>query len=406
LPLVTDKTLLIAEADKCVLCGMCLPHCPTYSLAKNENESPRGRLVLGKAFLSGLVEETNDLIEHIEHCLVCRSCESSCPSGVQFGAFMDGLRSHLPQKVDQHDFANILTDQQQRRSLNKKLWLGQKSGLISLGKTILGDNNKRVLKSLPKITRFQALDNHYPAKGTEKTSVMLFTGCNSELLGNGLVLTAIELLTRLGVSVDIPSEQQCCGGLPRHHGDAIQANTLEEKNLSAFTHTQNIPILTLASGCGASLLDYNGNTAESFTSRITDINFFLFHHLQSVKDALKPLNKEVVLHTPCSMKNVLRQDKTITELLALIPGLKVTHLASQRGCCGAAGSYMYEQPDYADALRDPIIDELAIQQADILVTTNIGCAMHIQSGMKQAGLKMNVLHPVELLAKQINYSHS
>jgi len=365
----------------------------------NENESPRGRLVLGKAFLSDLVEETNELVEHIEHCLVCRSCESSCPSGVQFGAFMDGLRSHLPQKEDQHDLVNILTDQQQRRSLNKKLWLSQKSGLLSIGKTILDNNNKRILKSLPEIKRFKELDSHYPAQGAEKITVMLFTGCNSELLGNSLVLTAIELLTKLGVSVHIPSEQQCCGGLPRHRGDAVQANNLEEKNLSAFTHAENIPILTLASGCGASLLDYNGEGAESFTSRISDINYFLVHHLQSIKDTLKPLDKKVILHTPCSMRNVLRQDKAVAELLALIPGLEVTHLTSQRGCCGAAGSYMYEQPDYADALREPILDELATQQADILVTTNIGCAMHIQAG----NAKIEVLHPIELLLLAVNH---
>ena len=407
MPARIDPALLIAEADKCVLCGMCIPHCPTYSLVQNENESPRGRLVLGKALLSGLVTENENLLEHIDHCLLCRNCENNCPSGVKFGAFMDGLRSSLTHsKKSEHDFVKVLTDPQHRKSLNKQLWLGQKSGVLSLGKAVLGNSHKRIINSLPTVQRFQQLDKHYPADGTEQSRIMLFTGCNSELLGNSLVLTAIKLLTRLGISVDIPEQQECCGGLSRHHGDANKAAELEEKNIEAFSHQQNIPILTLASGCGASLLDYhslnNGNAlAGSFASRVTDINHFLVQHLETRQAAFRQLDKKVVLHTPCSLKNVMHQDMAIATLIKMVPGLTLSNINGQRGCCGAAGTYMYEQPDFADRLRDPVIADLAKQQADILVTTNIGCAMHIQAGLKLAGIKLEILHPVELLERQL-----
>jgi len=401
LPVTTNKASLIAEADKCVLCGMCLPHCPTYSLAQNENESPRGRLVLGKAYLAGLVEQTSDLVEHIDHCLLCRNCENCCPSGVLFGTFMDGLRSNLPQKKPQHDFAEILSNQQQRRSLNKKLWLGQKSGVLSASKLFIGGDNKRLLDSLPTLQRFKELNNHYPANDDELAKVMLFTGCHSELLGNSLVVTAIELLTRLGVSIEIPSQQACCGGLSRHHGDADKANQLETENIAAFSHEPDIPILTLASGCGASLLDYSDNAATSFTARVIDITAFLVSHLHAIKPNLAPCHKKVVIQTPCSMKNRMHTDKAIPALLKTIPELDVSDLNGQRGCCGAAGTYMYEQAESADALREPIIDDLIKKQADILVTSNIGCAMHIQSGMKQAGLTLDILHPIELVARQL-----
>jgi len=383
---------------------MCLPHCPTYSLAQNENESPRGRLVLGKAYLTGLVEETNDLVEHIDHCLLCRNCESNCPSGVQFAAFMDGLRSHLPQHKSHHDFSDILTSQQQRRSLNKKLWIGQKSGALSASKLFIGNKNKRILNSLPTVQRFQALNDHYPAQGTEQSKVMLFTGCNSELFGNTLVLTAIELLTRLGVAVDVPSEQQCCGGLSRHQGDADKADQLENQNLTAFADETAMPIITLTSGCGASLLDYNNDKKNTFTNRVIDINQFLLNHFQSRQASFNPLHKKVVVQTPCSMKNVMRTDKAIPTLLGMIPELEVNPLAGQRGCCGAAGTYMYEHAESADALRAPVINDLIKQQANILVTSNIGCAMHIQAGMKQAGHQLDVLHPIELLSKQLIFS--
>ena len=406
MPVTTLKTSLIAEANKCVLCGMCLPHCPTYSLAQNENESPRGRLVLGKALLSGDVEESKQLIEHIDHCLVCRSCEKSCPSGVQFGAFMDGLRNHVssPDKPAR-DIAKILENQQQRRGLNKKLWLGQRSGALGLSKVLLGDANTRLIESLPKIERFQAIDNFYPAKGDEHSKVMLFTGCHSELLGNTLVLTAIELLTQLGVSVEVPEQQVCCGGLSRHHGDEVSANKLEADNIAAFTSNTDTPIITLASGCGASLLDYsaleNDNASSAFTSRVVDINHFIVHHLKNVSAVFKPLKRHVLLHTPCSMKNVMRQDNAIHTLLAMIPELKVDNISSQRGCCGAAGTYMYEHANNADALREPIINEVKNSQPDTLVTTNIGCAMHIQAGLKKTGIKTQLIHPIELLIEAI-----
>jgi len=405
--MTTLKASLIAEANKCVLCGMCLPHCPTYSLAQNENESPRGRLVLGKALLSGDVEESEALIEHIDHCLVCRGCEKSCPSGVKFGAFMDGLRTHLSKPENpEHDFTDILVNQEKRRALNKKLWLGQRSGAFNIGKLFLGDAETRILNSLPKLERFQELADNYPANNSELAKIMLFTGCNSELLGNSLVFTALSVLNKLGVSVEVPKQQVCCGGLSRHHGDAQTADDLEVENLAAFSTDENIPIVTLASGCGASLLDYGGLESDAktnaFSSRITDINQFIVEHIKANPASLKPLHKKVILHTPCSMKNVMRQDNAVQALLSMIPELKVKPITSQRGCCGAAGTYMYDHADNADALRDPIIDEIKNQQAEILITTNIGCAMHIQAGLKDAGVNIKLMHPVELLAEAIS----
>lgn len=362
--------------------------------------------MLGKAFLLGQVKESKELTKHIDHCLVCRSCEKCCPSGVQFGAFIDGLRHHLsPAKKSHNEFADILVNKNKRRALNKKLWLGQRSGALSIGKFFLGKTNTRLIETLPKVERFQTVNKAYPAKGTEFASVMLFTGCNSELLGNSLVFTAIALLTQLGVSVDVPEQQVCCGGLSRHHGDAETANDLEAKNINAFNSESDIPIITLASGCGASLLDYNGldndSASQAFASRIVDINHFILAHLKNNATAFKPLNRHVLLHTPCSLKNVMRQDSAVEALLSMIPDLKVESINSQQGCCGAAGTYMYEHANNADALREPILNEVKRTHPEILVTTNIGCAMHIQSGLNKAGIKTNLSHPIELLIEAI-----
>lgn len=401
MPTLNDTTALIAEADKCVLCGMCLPHCPTYVLAQNENESPRGRLMLGKALLEGKLERTAHLLEHVEHCLLCRSCERGCPSGVQFGSFMDGLRQQLAEQfTDRQAGSNrliaALEEPGKRQQLNQQLWLAQRTGLAAMGKWFAGSTNQRLLQSLPTVTRFKPLDRHYPATNAQ-ARVMLFTGCSSELLGNELVRTATRVLNQLGIDVEIPANQQCCGGLSRHHGQQQQADRLAEQNLTAFDDPDNIPVLSLASGCGASLLDYS----DAFRSRVMDITHYLADYLRDKDIAFRTLDETVVLHTPCSLQNIMRQAQAVPELLGRIPGLKIVPLSKQKSCCGAAGTYMYEQPAMADALRAPIIDQLASQRPSRLVTTNIGCAMHIASGLREAGLDIDVMHPVELLAEAL-----
>ncbi len=311
---------------------------------------------------------------------------------------MDGLRTHLSTSHNsKHGFADTLINKNKRRALNKKLWLGQRSGALSIGKLFLGEADTKLINSLPKIERFQPLAEHYPAKGSEITKVMLFTGCNTELLGNGLVLTAIELLTTLGVSVEVPEQQRCCGGLSRHNGDAETANNLETSNITAFDPDSETPIVSLASGCGACLLDY-----DNIGSRIIDINHFIVHHLKTVKPEFTALPQKVLLHTPCSMKNVMCQDNSVYTLLRMIPELEVTPITSQQGCCGAAGTYMYDHADNAEALRQPILDEINAQTCDLLVTTNIGCAMHIQAGLKKVHTNIKLLHPIELIAKTIS----
>ena len=388
---------LISEADKCVLCGMCLPYCPTYSLAQTENESPRGRLMLGKALLGNQLETSSNVREYIDHCLLCRNCERVCPSGVKFGDFMDGLRANLSQTDavpgPTDEIIEIVSDPDKRKQFNQRLWLAQRSGLSGVGKLFLNASTNRMLENLPRMHRYHPPQQDYPAHGEETTSVMLFTGCSEELFGNTLTKTAIDLLNALGVTVQVPTGQTCCGGIARHHGDAELADRLSEQNATTFANDPAMPVLSLASGCGASLLDAD--------NRVMDISTFVLEHIEQHGADFNRLDKRIALHTPCSLKNVMRQDTAITKLLGHIPGLTCLPLTSQRGCCGAAGTYMYEQPDKADTLREPLLQEIASLGVDTLVTSNIGCTMHIQSGLKKNGIQLEILHPVELLARQL-----
>ena len=395
----SSSTSLIAEADKCVLCGMCLPHCPTYTLKQTENESPRGRLMLGKALLGKQLEADDSVREHIDHCLLCRSCERVCPSGVKFGAFIDGLRAHLSQPATTpgptDEIIDIVADPDKRRQFNQRLWLAQRSGLSDVGKLFLNASTNRMLEKLPRMHRYHPPQQAYTARD-EVASVMLFTGCSEELFGNTLTKTVINFLNALGVTVHIPANQTCCGGVARHHGDSNRAEQLSSQNMAAFSSDETLPILSLASGCGTSLID-----SSVSKKRVVDISQYVLEHIQQHGAKFKALSSRIALHTPCSLKNVLRQDSAVIELLARIPELECVPLNSQRGCCGAAGTYMYEQPEMADELREPLLEEIASQKVDTLLTSNIGCAMHIQSGLKKKGIKLQVIHPVELLAQQL-----
>jgi glycolate oxidase iron-sulfur subunit len=391
---------------------MCLPQCPTYQHAQDENESPRGRLVLGKALLRGELKADARIKQHIDNCLLCRQCERVCPSGVQFGYFMDGLRQHL---CNSHEPAGnkletLLEDSLEDRGRSKRLHhllrFVQVSGVQKVAGLLPGKPG-RLARSLPTISGISTQQHHYPAQ-TPGQQARLFRGCTQTVFGSALFDTSIRLLNRLGVSVEVPPQQGCCGALSQHSGNAQRASELAATNLEAFTTDQAIPIITLASGCAASLKDYAQHAdeypgARQFAQQVTDISHYLLSLEWPADVSIQPLSKRIVVHSPCSLRNVLRQDKAVANLLGRIPAAEVLPLETAGNCCGAAGSYMFEDEHrhLSDSLADETTEQVRRLEADLVVTSNIGCAMQLQAGLTRAGLAIEVLHPVELLARQL-----
>lgn len=387
---------------------MCLPQCPTYLHAKNENESPRGRLVLGKALLRGEVKINGRIKRHIDNCLLCRQCERICPSGVQFGYFMDGLRQHLNNghKPTENKLETLLVNSTHSTRLNSLLQLGQMSGALKVAELIPGKIG-RLARSLPTINSISPSQEHYQAQMPTQ-QVKLFKGCTQSLFGSTLFDAGIKILNQLGVSVEVPAQQGCCGALSQHNGNSQQANTLAANNLEAFTTEQATPIITLASGCAASLKDYPILTDESpraqeFSKQVTDISHYLLSLKWPANTRLKALKKRIVVHSPCSLRNVLRQNVAVEKLLARIPNAEILPLENTSSCCGAAGSYMFEDEhrQLSDTLGNETIKQIRELNVDLVVTSNIGCAMQLQASLKRAGLKIKVYHPIELLAQQL-----
>ncbi len=373
IPGTKPASALLALADQCVQCGLCLPHCPTYSLDAAETESPRGRIAYIKAVLGGQLAATDAGDLHLDHCLGCRRCESACPAGVRYGALLVGGRE-----------AQRLRAGAGRRG-RLALWLLRSPYALSL---LLGSYRHlhawlpRGLRPLPRPPR--ALP--WPETGAQ-TDAALFVGCIASAYESPARTALHVLLRSVGVVACEPAGQGCCGAAAVHAGDRLQANSLARKNSDAFSGYPTV--LSLATGCHETLADSLGAGTE-----VVDALAFLEARASRLR--FRPANgRRIALHVPCTQANVVRSDGALRRLLAMVPGLDVVELTDS-GCCGSAGLHMQQFPERAAALRAPILQALAESGAEQLLSANIGCRLHLQNGTR-----VPVRHPVEFLAEQL-----
>ncbi len=389
------------------MCGLCLPHCPTYNKTQNEAESPRGRISLIMALANKHLEPDAKLQEHLDNCLLCRACEAKCPSGVPYGEIMDGARAALaqdkPKKEQRIPLDQLAIDKKKQRSEATKLWLANKTGLRTLGRALgipKAMGLERFEQLAPNIKRPHDWQEYYPAKSEKRGDVGLFIGCFSDMFDQQTLDDAIIVLNRLGYGVHVPNTQTCCGAIHQHEGDKEKALQLAQQNIHAFTTQELDAVISCATGCGSHIKDYSRIANSSLP--IQDINTFICQHLEAHPDTtFKTSNQRVAVHESCTMRNVLKESHSLYALLAYIPELEVIALPGNEQCCGAAGSYMIEHPEMADSLRNDKLQAVADVQPDILVTANIGCALHIAAGLRKENPKVQVLHPISLLAKQL-----
>jgi glycolate oxidase iron-sulfur subunit len=388
---------------------------------------------------------------HMDRCLTCRACEAVCPSQVRFGQLIDGARTmmdserNLPRgepvmrkaglqswikrefvaKPARLDALRPLLRFYQNSSLKK--WI-RKSGL-------LGGTKFAVLEAqLPFIEapvassgtiNARTWEPVYPTLAQPRGQVGLFLGCVARLTDSTTLNATIFVLNRLGYTVHVPSAQTCCGALHQHSGDRTTAEQLALQNIAAFNGLRLEAILSTASGCGVQLGEYglpsfsqpsslrsqleddaaqdgrSGRPVLKFSAKVMDIGAFLdaAEGWNGVK--LAPLPHKIAVHEPCSLRNVLRGSAHAYALLARIPGAQITPLAGNDQCCGAAGTYFIDQPDMAAPLLHDKMTALKASGARYLATSNVGCAMHISSGLREAGSEIEVVHPVTLIARQM-----
>lgn len=371
---------LSAETGRCVACGLCLPHCPTYRKTLSEADSPRGRIMLTQGVVQGVLPINDKYVAHLDLCLTCRSCERACPNHVQYGVIADAarrmIRQQRPASLRQRAAEFLVSSP---RLLN----------VVGMGlrlTTLLG-LHKLFPAFLPEIPRQRSWQTSYPAQQV-RGEVCLFLGCVSSIVESDVLAASVFILNKLGYTVHIPQGQTCCGGLHQQAGDS--AEMLNNSNLQAFAQFPELPVLCIASGCGARLLDL-------MPQRFRDINAFLADaDWQDI--VLQPLPAKVAVQDPCSLRNMLRAEAAPYNLLRRIPQLDVVALSGNTQCCGGAGAYMLTQPKMSASLREDKLEAIKKAQPDYVATSNIGCALHIAKGTN-----VKIVHPVILLARQMGF---
>ena len=440
---VESAPRLLEEADRCVKCGLCLPVCPTYRLAALEAESPRGRIALIQGLLQGGLARAPALECHLDNCLGCRACEAACPSGVRYGTLIDGARTRLQRPRSAGRRAVLALASRPR-------WFAVAAGVAR------GLGLRRLAGSLPgPFGRWLGLVP--PAPGPDPQSlareptgrplgkVGLFLGCVAREADGAVHEAAARLLPTLGYEVVCPDGQGCCGAMHLHAGLPDAAKRLAEANRRTFAGLGLDAVLVSATGCGAVLRGGSSGRVSPVgdtTSRPADLaageasDLRQRGHLELAPDVgtdgaalvspvreprtaepaavdvltflaradwsgltARPLSCRVAVHMPCSAKDAGLAPGDVLGLLGRIPGLETVPLDPTLGCCGAAGTYLLHHAATADRLREAVLDAIAGSGAELVVTANTGCAMHLRAGLTARGLAVRVAHPVELLAE-------
>lgn len=409
-----QKTSIKKELDRCVMCGLCSEHCPTYKMTGVEAESPRGRLALMNGLWNKELEADAPLLQHLDHCLGCRACEAVCPSQVNYGHLLDQTRAHLNATsgknknkmalramnlMSQGGYAIRLFFRFLRLTQRLKLSvIARKIGLLRVLKL---DRLERYLPPLQRRSKWKPV--YYP-KNKSTGRVGLFLGCVAQEVDAQTLSASVRLLTKLGYEVHIPLMQTCCGALHLHAGYAEHAHDLAEKNYHSFSQSGIQTILSVASGCTTTLVESMNTLSQEEqhadkTFQIRDINHFLLTENRLTSDLFAPLAQHIAIHDPCSLRQVLKQQQAPYELLKFIPEARISELPGNQYCCGAAGTHMMTYPEKADLLRNSKIQ--ALTDIQIIATSNIGCALHLAAGLRSGQNTIEVLHPVTILERQL-----
>lgn len=418
----------------CVHCGLCTAACPTYLETGNENDSPRGRIYLMRAVTDGRIELTNSVSRHLDLCLDCRSCESACPSGVQYGRLIEPFRVAMKQGVvpGQAPPKSTWFDRwilhglfPYPRRLAWALWPARMMQWLKLDKLadalgltkLLPKRLARMQRLLPQLRpRGADLPQFLPAAGERRARVALFTGCVGDAMFHHVNRATARVLQRNGCDVLIPQSQGCCGAIHYHSGSAEPALDAALTNEQAFDLDDLDAVIVNVAGCGSMLKDY-GHIAEElapdddarrerlirFAAKVKDVSEFLAE--LGPRPPRDRVDLTVTYHDACHLCHAQQIRSQPRQLLSLIPGLNVVPLPESEICCGAAGSYNLTEPEMADRLGNRKVDNILATGAQAVVTGNAGCSLQIQAMLRERGRgDIPVLHPVELLDRSDSQS--
>ncbi|MCG7392202.1 glycolate oxidase subunit GlcF [Microvirga sp. ACRRW] len=397
----------------CVHCGFCTATCPTYLLLGDELDSPRGRIYLIKDMLESGKPASAEVVKHIDRCLSCLSCMTTCPSGVHYMHLVDHARAYIEQTYTRSWHDRLL------RGLLARILPYPKRFRVAMGAAILAKPFKGLIGALPVLgTRLRAMidlaPTHMPAHspldqpgtfkaaGERRGRVAILSGCAQPVLEPGFNEAAIRLLNRHGIDVVQPKGEGCCGALVHHMGREEQGHAFAKNNIDAWIAEMDgeglDAIIITASGCGTTIKDYGfmfrGDPAYAEkAARVSAIAKDITEYALTL-DLIEPVRETdfvVAYHSACSMQHgqaIRTEPKTLLKKAGFI----VKDVPEGHICCGSAGTYNLLQPEIANQLRARKVANIERTKPDLIATGNIGCMTQIGKGTE-----IPIVHTVELL---------
>ena len=410
LPCAIPDTPLAAALpgiETCVHCGFCLQACPTYVNLEDENDSPRGRIVLMRALVEGeLGTDDPSVHTHIDRCLGCRACETACPSGVPYGQLLEATRATLREvrptpligRIVLAVFAHV-------RALRVAMLASRvlrATRIPSLFTAVAG--RLGFASAMLASTRVSLPERDYDAAGDEsRARVALLDGCVMDGLFARTNRATRRTLQANGYRMTDATGQVCCGALHAHAGDLESARALARTNIAAFGTSGAELIGVNAAGCGAMMKEYGHLLADDpeWAARARDVS----ERVRDVSELLAaagpkpgaPLPLRVTYDAPCHLLHAQRVVAPPLAVLRAIPELTLLPLTDAEQCCGAAGIYNLIEPETSDAVLAPKLRHIVATGADWVATGNPGCLMQIGAGLRRARARARVIHPVDLL---------
>jgi glycolate oxidase iron-sulfur subunit len=398
-----------AGIDACVHCGFCLQACPTYLALEDENDSPRGRIVLMRAVVEGSLPVNDpDVRTHIDRCLGCRACETACPSGVPYGHLLEATRATLTRRKPNPLLARIILFVFARRALLRLAMFGGRVMRATRLSWLMSGVPGRMgfAMAMLESTRAPVRRREYsPAPdsvGTRGTATLL-TGCVMAGLYRDTNRATERTLVVNGYTVVGTKGQRCCGALHVHAGDDEAARELARANIAAFERSGADLIAVNAAGCGAAMKEYRQllaadaawcERAAAVSAKVRDVSELLAAAGPRPGGHL-PLT--VTFDAPCHLLHAQRVVTPPLAVLGAIPGLQLIPLEGSEHCCGSAGIYNLIEPDVSDGVLAPKLAHIAETGAPLVATGNPGCMMQIGAGLRRARMPARTVHPVDLL---------
>ncbi len=393
---------------KCVHCGFCTATCPTYVLLGDELDSPRGRIYLIKQMLEEDRPATEEVVKHIDRCLSCLACVTTCPSGVDYMHLVDHARKHiyetykrpLPDRLLRQLLAFVLPHPGRFRTALTGATLAKPLGRLMPGR--LGAMMKLAPKGGPK--RPSALDRPQtvPAEGARKGRATVLLGCAQKVLSPEINEATVRLLTRHGFEVAIGRGEGCCGALVHHMGQEPAAHRFAKANIDAWWRLRETggldAIVINTSGCGTTVKDYGhmlredgayAEKAAEISALTVDVTEFMAEH--GLKPSVADTDFVVAYHSACSLQHGQKVTKTPKHLLTKA-GFTVKDVPEGHLCCGSAGTYNLLQPEIAGQLQARKVENIERTAPDLVAAGNIGCITQIGDGTA-----IPVTHTAQLL---------